>query len=97
MKGIHVNLDQLEGFVSREEVYGFSDEIRAHFRSIAEMTGKGNDFLGWVDLPVQVDESLFSEIEESAKLLIRKSEILVVTGIGGSYLGARAVIDALNH
>jgi len=97
MDHIQVNIDHLESFVSKDEVYAFSDEIKAHFKSLTDKTGKGNDFLGWVDLPAQPDEALLSSIQEIAYRLASISKFVIVTGIGGSYLGARAVIDALNH
>ena len=97
MGNIQVNLDQLEGFMSQDQIFSFREEINRHFESIRSKTGKGNDFLGWVDLPELSGDDLLSSIEDSAYTLAACSEIIVVTGIGGSYLGARAVIDALNH
>ncbi len=97
MKQIKINIDHLETFVSRDEIYAFSEEIKAHFKALRAKTGKGNDFLGWVDLPMELDEHFLSAIKESALKLATCSDIIVVTGIGGSYLGARAVIDALNN
>jgi glucose-6-phosphate isomerase len=97
MGNIQVNLDQLESFVSKDQIFSFREEINKHFESIRSKTGKGNDFLGWVDLPELNGDDLLSSIEDSAHKLAACSEIIVVTGIGGSYLGARAVIDALNH
>ena len=66
--------------------------LRRHTKS-----GKGNDFLGWLDLPEETDEVLLSQIQNCANRLERQSEMVVVIGIGGSYLGARAVIEALQH
>lgn len=97
MDYINIDIKQLDGFVAREEIDGFKGEILEHIDAIKNKTGKGNDFLGWIDLPDEIDESLFSALEKTAGVLIKKSELVVVTGIGGSYLGARAVIDALNH
>ena len=97
MGNIQVNLDQLEGFMSQDQIFSFREEINRHFESIRSKTGKGNDFLGWVDLPELSGDDLLSSIEDSAYTLAACSEIIIVTGIGGSYLGARAVIDALNH
>lgn len=65
------------------------------YQSLITKTGKGNDFLGWLDLPENVDHSLVSDIQNCATKLRQLSEIVVVVGIGGSYLGARAVIEAL--
>ncbi len=97
MNNITISIDHIEGIVSKAEVYEFSDEIKQHFQSLTGKTGKGNDFLGWVDLPDQLDEAFLTSIQESAVKLASLSDIIVVIGIGGSYLGARAVIDALNH
>jgi glucose-6-phosphate isomerase len=97
MGNIQVILDKLEGFISQDQIFSFREEINRHFESIRSKTGKGNDFLGWVDLPELSGDDLLSSIEDSAYTLAACSEIIIVTGIGGSYLGARAVIDALNH
>ncbi len=97
MKHIQVNTDHLAGIVSREEIFNFSTEIREHMLSLTEKTGKGNDFLGWIDLPIALDNNFLETISKSAQKLASFSEVIVVTGIGGSYLGARAVIDALNN
>jgi glucose-6-phosphate isomerase len=97
MGNIQVILDKLEGFISQDQIFSFREEINRHFESIMSKTGKGNDFLGWVDLPELSGDDLLSSIEDSAYTLAACSEIIIVTGIGGSYLGARAVIDALNH
>ena len=97
MGNIQVKLDQLESFVSKDQIFSFREEINRHFESIRSKSGKGNDFLGWVDLPELSGDDLLSSIEDSAYKLAACSELIIVTGIGGSYLGARAVIDALNH
>ena len=60
-------------------------------------TGAGNDFLGWIDLPVDYDKDEFNRIKEAAKKIQNDSDVLLVIGIGGSYLGARAVIEAVRH
>ena len=60
-------------------------------------SGAGNDFLGWIDLPVDYDKDEFARIKAAAKKIQSDSEVLVVIGIGGSYLGARAAIDFLRH
>lgn len=83
-------------FVSKAEIEQFQEALYHHFSAVKDRTGKGNDFLGWTDLPTSLDESLISKIEAAADRLRKKSEVNVVVGIGGSYLGARAVIDALS-
>ncbi|MCD4789077.1 MAG: glucose-6-phosphate isomerase, partial [Bacteroidales bacterium] len=75
----------------------FADDIQNHHKALLEKTGKGNDFLGWVDLPSQIEQELITSIEQDAKTIREKAEIFVVIGIGGSYLGARAIIEALSH
>ena len=73
-------------------------EIAAQAKEIlVKKTGAGNDFLGWIDLPVAYDKEEFARIKEAAKKIQRDSEVLLVIGIGGSYLGARAAIEFLRH
>jgi len=73
------------------------EEIAKAYQQLISKTGKGNDFLGWLDLPAETDEVLLNQIQNCANRLERQSEMVVVIGIGGSYLGARAVIEALQH
>ena len=98
---IMVNLEFEYGnalsFVTKEEIKKYQKEIDKHFTNLNNKTGKGNDFLGWMDLPDGTSEDLITDIEVVAESLREKSEVTVVVGIGGSYLGARAIIDALNH
>ncbi|HQA86417.1 MAG TPA: glucose-6-phosphate isomerase [Bacteroidales bacterium] len=70
-------------------------EVEKAYKELVTKRGKGNDFLGWLDLPINVTENEINKIKSVAKQLIEKSEVIVVVGIGGSYLGARAVIEAL--
>ncbi len=71
--------------------------MKRHHKAVIEKTGKGNEFLGWVDLPSEIDEELINSIENIASKIREKAEVFVVMGIGGSYLGARAVIEALSN
>jgi glucose-6-phosphate isomerase len=84
-------------FIQKKQILDFQHEIDNHFKAIFNKTGRGNDFLGWVDLPDGLDDNLITRIEKLADTLRQKSEVFVVVGIGGSYLGARAVIEALSH
>ena len=84
-------------FVSKDEILAYQGQLDESFKAILEKTGRGNDFLGWVDLPETLDENTLKRIEHVANRLKNNSEVFVVVGIGGSYLGARAVIDALSH
>lgn len=95
MTGLTVSIDKTEGFVSREEIQLFKSEVALHRNNIYKKTGPGSDFLGWVDLPAQADPGLLASIADDAARIREQSEVVVVTGIGGSYLGTRAVTEAL--
>ena len=93
-----LDLSHTKPFLDDIQVCDIESRISAVYDTVYRKTGAGNDFLGWVSLPSEIDESLLADIERTAAELRRKSELFVVVGIGGSYLGARAVIEALqNH
>mgnify|MGYP003586919586 CR=1 FL=1 len=96
---IHLKIDYSKslGFIAENEINAFQGKIDIAQKHLLEKTGKGNDFLGWVNLPSEIDENLLSSLETDAIEISKKAEIYVVIGIGGSYLGARAVIEALSH
>ena len=96
MINIRFQYSYLSGFLSQEEIMLMQDEIDISHSLLIEKAGKGNEFLGWIDLPGRMEESLLTSIEADAKMLREKAEIIVVTGIGGSYLGGRAIIEALS-
>ena len=96
-KHITVDVSNAAQFVSPESLAEIKEEVLAAKKTLLEGTAPGNDFLGWVDLPENYDKEEFARIKEAAKKIQSDSEILVVIGIGGSYLGARAVIEALGH
>lgn len=85
------------GFIGGNEVEAMKKIVAAAKETLVSRTGDGNDFLGWIDLPVEYDKNEFGRIEKSAKKIKGDSEVLLVIGIGGSYLGARAAIDFLRH
>lgn len=97
MKKIDIDVKGIFKSVSTEQLHKYQSTITKCHDAILNKTGKGNDFLGWVDLPAKIDKGLLVDMENTAKKLCINSEIYVVIGIGGSYLGARAVIDALKH
>lgn len=82
-------------FISDEEIANMKSITENAAKTLHEGTGAGNDFLGWVDLPENYDKGEFARIKECAKKIQSDSEVLVVVGIGGSYLGARAAIEML--
>ncbi|MGN0505153.1 MAG: glucose-6-phosphate isomerase [Lachnospiraceae bacterium] len=84
-------------FVSEEEVKRLEKTVLLAKDELVNGTGAGNDFLGWIDLPVNYDKEEFARIEAAAKRIRQDSEVLLVIGIGGSYLGARAAIEFLRH
>jgi glucose-6-phosphate isomerase len=92
-----VLIHKTSDFVSSQEVHNYQSAIDKAYTDLAQHTGKGNDFLGWQTLPSATPDSFLTEIEAVAAKIRKNSEILVVIGIGGSYLGAKAVIDALSH
>lgn len=94
---IHVDISKISGTVSESEIKSFSGKLESSHRTLLDKTGKGNNFLGWITLPSSIDETLVNKIKSEAERFAEISEIIVVIGIGGSYLGARAVIDALKH
>ena len=83
----------VSAFVSDEEILAYQDKITAAHKALHEKTGAGSDFTGWVDLPVDYDKEEFARIKAAAEKIKNNSEVLIVIGIGGSYLGARAVIE----
>ena len=84
-------------FISKDEIDNFEKTTEAARTELVNGTGAGNDFLGWVDLPVNYDKEEFDRIKKAAKKIQSDSEVLVVAGIGGSYLGARAAIEFLTN
>ncbi|MDR1631736.1 MAG: glucose-6-phosphate isomerase [Dysgonamonadaceae bacterium] len=95
-KQITLNIDKVFNFVSGEQIFSQANRAQeANFR-LENGNGKGNDFLGWLHLPSSIDNSTIYDIQKTADLLRSKCEIVVVIGIGGSYLGAKAVIEALS-
>lgn len=85
------------GFINQDEVASMKDIAGAAKDLLVGKTGAGNDYLGWIDLPVDYDKEEFDRIKKSAKKIQGDSEVLLVIGIGGSYLGARAAIEFLRH
>ena len=84
-------------FISQEEI-GYMKKLTLDAKEVlVSRTGAGNDFLGWIDLPVDYDKEEFSRIKAAAKKIQSDSEVLLVIGIGGSYLGVRAAIEFLGH
>lgn len=96
MKQITLEINKALGFITKEQVYGQADTATACNKRLEDGNGKGNDFLGWLHLPSSITASDIEDIQTTAEKLRVKCEVVVVVGIGGSYLGAKAVIDAIS-
>ena len=94
---LELNITQIFGTVTKDELYSYRQKITEANNMLYQRTGKGSEFLGWLDLPSNISKDEISQIKDCASSLAGKSDIIVVIGIGGSYLGARAVIDALSN
>ena len=95
MKNISLNIDKALGTVSKEQVYAQEAKAMECIATLHNGNGAGNDFLGWVHLPTDYDKEEFARIKKAASYIQKNAQVLIVIGIGGSYLGARAVIEAL--
>ena len=84
-----------EKFIAPHELEACRAQLTAAYETLKNRSGLGNDFLGWVDLPVDYDKEEFARIKAAAQRIREKADILIVIGIGGSYLGARAAIELL--
>jgi glucose-6-phosphate isomerase len=95
----HIGFDYSKalGFFAEHELTYLQDAVKVAHHSLHEQTGAGSDFLGWIDLPVNYDKEEFSRIQKAAEKIKSDSDVLLVIGIGGSYLGARAAVEALQH
>ena len=94
MKNISLNIDKA---VARQVVAAAEAQVKACMEKLENGTGEGNDFLGWLHLPSAITAAELADIKATAQVLRENCEVVVVAGIGGSYLGARAVIEALGN
>jgi len=97
MKGITLDCSKTQGFITKEELANMQKKVCDAHKTLTEQTGEGNDFLGWLNLPFDYDKEEFARIKACAEKIKHDSELLVVIGIGGSYLGAKAAIDMLSN
>ncbi|MBB3112938.1 glucose-6-phosphate isomerase [Paenibacillus phyllosphaerae] len=96
-KAVKFDYSKALAFVGQHEIDYFSEQVRVAHEQLHNGTGVGSDYLGWIDLPHNYDKEEFARIQQAASKIQSDSEVLVVIGIGGSYLGARAAIEALSH
>ncbi len=97
MGQVRFNYAKTAGYVHEHEVESMKAVAQSAKELLLSKTGAGNDYLGWIDLPVEYDKDEFARIKKAAEKIQSDSEVFVVIGIGGSYLGARAAIEFLGH
>jgi glucose-6-phosphate isomerase len=96
-KNVTFDYSAAKGFIAESEIKMIEKIAENAKAELLNKTGAGNDFLGWIDLPVNYDKEEFNRIQAAAKKIQQDTEVLLVIGIGGSYLGARAAIEFLRH
>ena len=96
-KSISLDLSKVAPYLKENEITYMEEMVKAAHEKLHNGTGAGSDFLGWVDLPVNYDKEEFARIKNSAAKIKSDSDVLIVIGIGGSYLGARAAIEMLTN
>jgi glucose-6-phosphate isomerase len=94
MGNIKLDYSKTLSFIREDDIFAFQAEIEQHIKSLYNKTGKGNDFLGWVNLPSSISFDDIKKIENTASFFKKSCDIVIIIGIGGSYLGAKAVVDA---
>jgi len=94
---IRIDISQIKGFIGKDDLKALEPEVKESILKLENGNGAGNDFIGWMDLASKTESTLLDAIEETAKVLRDNCEVVIVAGIGGSYLGSRAVIEALSN
>lgn len=97
MIDIKVETNHVKSFVVENQLDAYKKKVATTFKTIYSHNGAGSDFLGWVNLPSSITADFIKDVKTKAEELRKKSDVFVVVGIGGSYLGARAVIEALSN
>jgi len=97
MRKLNFNYSKAKDFISDYELDYMKNQVETAANLIESKTGAGNDFLGWYDLPIKYDQDEFERVKEAAKRVRDNSDVLIVIGIGGSYLGSKAAIEFLTH
>lgn len=96
-KGLKLDLSKVQPYAKLDELDCMGAMVKVAHDTLHNKTGAGNDFLGWLDLPVNYDKEEFERIKNASERIKKNSDVLIVIGIGGSYLGARAAIEMLNN
>ncbi len=96
MQNLKLDYSKTLDFIRKDDIFSYQNEIKEHINALYNKTGKGSEFLGWLNLPSSISADELIDIQNTADGLKEKCEVVVVIGIGGSYLGSKAVIDALS-
>jgi glucose-6-phosphate isomerase len=96
-KTVQFDYSKALAFIGQHEIDNLTEQVKAAHGQLHNSTGAGSDYLGWIDLPTNYDKEEFVRIKEAASKIQSDSEVLIVIGIGGSYLGARAAIEMLSN
>ncbi|OUS71921.1 glucose-6-phosphate isomerase [Paenibacillus sp. MY03] len=96
-KTVQFDYSKALAFIGQHEIDNLTEQVKAAHGQLHNGTGAGSDYLGWIDLPTNYDKEEFARIKEAASKIQSDSEVLIVIGIGGSYLGARAAIEMLSN
>ena len=96
MENIKLDINKSLDFISKDKLAAYEPKVRACMETLEKGTGLGNDFLGWLHLPSSITKEHLDDLKATAQILRENCEVVVVAGIGGSYLGARAVIEAMS-
>lgn len=97
MKKLEFDYSSALKFLHEGEISNLTEDIALCHQKLHDKSGQGSEYLGWVDLPVQYDQAEFARIKQTAAKIRSDSDVLIVVGIGGSYLGARSAIELLSH
>lgn len=97
MENIKLDINKSLDFISKDKLAAYEPKVRACMETLEKGTGLGNDFLGWLHLPSSITKEHLDDLKATAQVLRENCEVVVVAGIGGSYLGARAVIEAMSN
>ena len=97
MKKLTLDLTKTVPYIKDYEIGYLNEQVKTADKVLMEKSGAGSEYTGWVDLPVNYDKAEFEKIKKAAEKIKSDSQVLIVIGIGGSYLGARAAIEMLNH
>ena len=97
MENIKLCIEKTLDFISKEKLASYESNVKACMETLEKGTGLGNDFLGWLHLPSSITQEHLNDLKAAAQVLRENCEVVIVAGIGGSYLGARAVIEAMSN